>query len=350
MKERIIEKIDTDTYNRISNTLAAVSFCSFLAGQALSHSYVDASFLSYALSVFGYYEVLSLYSNNNKECTIDGKEVYELYREFIKRYSKLNKKLGLNNPIEIFTLFNHLYTNGYLSKDKKFKYDLDAKTYNVGALLGANVITGKSVCRHISGILSDIMVESDIDSINLSVYSSDYFVIYVPYYSNRQKEIFKWAKENVLDTNFWGKTAARINHREPKPILMELNDPKNIICKVSGNHAITYASKDGINYYLDPTSNTIFRMCPIDHKLYSSSEVLSIKSAGAKLIVSDKTSYKGLLYRAKEYTDSISLIKEKHLINKTKQTIENNQDMFEEFYNDNKELYGEIKCKLLRLK
>ena len=63
MKERIIEKIDTDTYNRISNTLAAVSFCSFLAGQALSHSYVDASFLSYALSVFGYYEVLSLYSN-----------------------------------------------------------------------------------------------------------------------------------------------------------------------------------------------------------------------------------------------------------------------------------------------
>ena len=349
MKERIIEKIDTDTYNRISNTLAAVSFCSFLAGQALSHSYVDASFLSYALSIFGYYEVLSLYSNNNKECTIDGKKVYELYREFIKRYSKLNKKLGLNNPIEIFTLFNHLYANGYLSKDKKFKYDLDAKTYNVGALLGANVITGKGVCRHISGMLSDIMVESDIDSINLSVYLNDYYVLYVPYCTSKQEELFKWAKENVLDTNFWGRTSSVIGQREPKPILMEDRD-LNVIGRISGNHAITYASKDGINYYLDPTSGSIFRMNPTNHKLYSSSEVLSMKSAGAKLIVSDKYSYKGLLDKARKYTGSMSLEEEKQLVDRTKHTIETNLSMFEEFYDNNKELYEEIKYKLLRLK
>lgn len=349
MNERIIKRIDTSTYNKIGNTIAAVSCCSFLAGQALSQTYVDASVLSYALSLFGYYEVLALYANNNKECTIDGKEVFELYREFIKRYSELNKKNNLNNPIEIFTLFNYLYRNGYLSKDKKFNYNLDAKTYNVGALMGANVITGEGVCRHISGMLSDIMVESGIDSVNLPVYSNDYYVLYVPNRSSKQEELFKWAKENVLDTNFWGRTTKSISQKVPVPVLKE-NTSSDFIYRIGGNHTITYASKDGINYYLDPTSETIFRMNPTNHKLYSSSEVLRIKSAGAKLIVSDKSRYKDLINRAKEYTGSISLEEEKQLVDRTHQLIEDNQSMFEEFYEDNKELYNEIKCKLLRLK
>ena len=349
MNERIVEKIDTNTYNKISNTFATISICSVLAGQALSHAYIDGANLSYLMSVLGCYEVLSLYINNNKEKTIDGKEVYELYREFIKNYSLLNKKLELKNPIEIFTVFNYLYNKGYLSKDKKFKYNLDAKTYNVAALMGANVITGEGVCRHISGMLSDIMNESDIDSINLSVYLKDYFVTYQSssLTTNRQRELFEWVKANALEKNYFG--AGSISLRNPKPILLEVSD-SNIICNISGNHAITYANKDGMNYYLDPTSGTIFRMCPINKKLYSAKEVLRIKSAGGKLLASNKTKYKELFDRAKEYTDSISLIKEKRIIDRTTHTIKTNIDMFEDFYDDNKELYDEISHKLLRLK
>lgn len=351
MNEKIISKIDTDTYNKIGNTFAAVSFGSFLLGQALSHSYVDASLISYALSAFGYYEVISLYTNNNKEKTIDGKEVLKLYREFIRRYGKLNRELELDNPIEIFTLFNYLYNNGYLSKDKKFKYNLDAKTYNVGALLGANVIAGEGVCRHISGMLSDIMNENNIDSINLSVYLNNYFISYEPSYlvSNRQKELFDWAKANVLDKNFYGRTSGIIGQSIPQPVLIEKVD-YNLLGKISGNHAITYVRDNDINYYLDPTSGNILRMNPIDNKLYSSSEVLKIKSPGAKLIVSDKTRYKELFDKSKEYTGGISLEEESELIKKAHLTIEDNQDIFEDFYNNNKELYSEITYKLLRLK
>ena len=353
MNEKITRKIDTDTYNKIGNTMAVFSSCSFIAGQALSHSYMSASMASYALSVFGYYEALSLYANNNKEYTTDGIEVLKLYRQFIKKYNKLNKELNFKTPIEIFTLFNYLYNNGYLSKNKRFKYNIEAKTSNIGALMGSNVIAGEGVCRHISGLLSDIMNGNGMDSINLSVYLNDYFVYFDIYnlVRNRKKELFDWAMENVLDRKSYNKTMDIIKESSKviNPTIIEDFDT-NIIGRISGNHAITYVDYNDMNYYLDPTSGTIFRMCPVDKKLYSEKEVLKIKGTGAKLIVSDKSKYKELFNKAKMYTDSISLEEEKRIVNRTSSLIEKNRDMFEDFYSDNRGLYDEISYKTLKLK
>ena len=53
MNEKIVKKIDTDTYNKITNTVAIVSTCSFFAGELLQYSYVDASIISYIIYLLG---------------------------------------------------------------------------------------------------------------------------------------------------------------------------------------------------------------------------------------------------------------------------------------------------------
>ena len=46
----------------------------------------------------------------------------KLYQEFLSEYVKLNKKLELQHPLELYILYNKMLQSGYLSKDKTFHF------------------------------------------------------------------------------------------------------------------------------------------------------------------------------------------------------------------------------------
>ena len=112
---------------------------------------------------------------NGEVHTKDVSQIRELYSYFINNYNKLNKIFDLNNPVEIYAMFNYLLYKGYLSKNKEFQF-YDKETRNLKGLRGVDVITGKAVCRNISSMLTDILNEYGIQSNLLGVYSKQYIV------------------------------------------------------------------------------------------------------------------------------------------------------------------------------
>ena len=84
---------------------------------------------------------------------------------------KLNDIFHLNDPVEISTMFEFLLFNGYLSKDKEFQALARKNNDNfLFSVRGAEVFTGKGVCRHIASMFTDILNEYGIESSTLFVY------------------------------------------------------------------------------------------------------------------------------------------------------------------------------------
>ena len=197
---------------------------------------------------------------------------------------------------------NTLY-NGYLSKNKSFK--LIDKDYNeFYSLFAVNIFNGSGVCRHISSMLCDIFNKLDIESYNISCY---------------------------LDTNS--------------------DKLSNILLKIIGNHLITYANYNNIDYYLDATrSETYKRKDKYDltglTDLKITSKILNIDNAFFKFSNNDKI-YNPKLFECNNTLDDN--IKEEIFKNIDK-LFKENKDIFEKFYNENKEIYETISNKVLSIK
>lgn len=110
------------------------------------------------------------YSLTYKECAT----INDYYKDCIKQYNKncipvetiyqfildnlviLIKKIKQDpTPIEIMYIFSYLYYNGYLSLNCNFKFV--EPDYELFFKKGFSVFTGKSVCRHVGILLSDIL-------------------------------------------------------------------------------------------------------------------------------------------------------------------------------------------------
>ena len=353
MHPKLVEKIDTDTYNKIAATLPMFSYATFLLGEFLINKNVDAACFNWALSLIGFYNSFSLILNNNKELTMDASEVVPLYKEFIHNYNKLNRTFNLNDPYEIYALYYYLYRRGYLSINKDFRYDVDAVSNNIAPLMGCNVLSGSGVCRHISGLLSDIMNDYGMDSVNMSVYSSKYYVVFDTscLFGKDKEELREWLDESIINKDVFFKALAEIDYLEKKARPIILTEPNmNLSTRLGGNHAITYVNYKDRNYYLDPTNKTSYRMSPKDHCLYNDTDRLKIRPFGARLIASDKKKYKELYKKANEWTPSIGVSKEDDIMFRVYDIFRKNMDIINNFYFDNRELKEEIAYKSLKLK
>lgn len=92
------------------------------------------------------------------------KHVNDNYEGLVHRAAKLIIELAgdkQHNAV-YFGLFVYLYRNGYFSKDNQFQFDKSENELDF--LLGASVVQGKGVCRHIATLQKDIM--NEISSIN----------------------------------------------------------------------------------------------------------------------------------------------------------------------------------------
>lgn len=118
-----------------------------------------------------------------------------------------------------------------------------------------------------------------------------------------------------------------------------------------GNHVICYSRYNGEDYYLDPTQTKIFRLNPNSNTLFDIEEDSGMK---IKQIVSifcnNAKDYAKMRKMLANPNPSISLEEEQELVLETKKLCEQNMDVFEQFYNDNSEIYAEITNRLVKIK
>lgn len=349
--QKVCGSIDYNTYANIQNALGATTISLAVANGVLH--YPALTDFNYAL--IGIY--LALYASRGIKNTGDVMQIRELYQEFINNYNKLNMTFGLNNPIQIHTMFSYLLYEGYLSKDKKF--DFSAKqARDIEDLYGANVIIGNAVCRHISSMLTDILNNYGIESSMLGVYSKEYKidinVLKQPKYT--KDELINWVRTHITDEQSYEVVMAFIdelvvNQNKHIEISSELAHSKNPLKRIVGNHLITYAFKDGNSSFLDPTQGRIYRMSDSNNgMLYDDiSDNISIKTISS-MVFNGLGNYLRMRERLLSIYPSVSLEEEQQIIAETKKICTDNTDIFEQFYEDNKELYNEISSGLLKIR
>lgn len=345
------------TYNNIKNGLLISGLVFGVSNIGLTFCGVTDSYIGYVSSLL-YSSYACLQFSKGERYTRDVNELRNLYNEFIRNYNKMNRDFSNNNPISIYTMFDYLLDKGYLSLGKQFKFD-DTDCFDLDTLLGTDVIYGNGVCRHISSMLTDVLNDYGISSINA--------ICYIPKYAYELIMVDKndYSMENNI--NFMKKFGFPLEDREDlieSFLSLEKRDiylgfklvssnPEDKIMRKKGNHLITYSLYDGKSYYLEPTNFNVYRVKDIEKGIIHDQQgrCLFIKKEQFYRMndLSDKE-IMGYIDRMNKYRDSISLLEEEEMIASTRNMCEGNMDIFEKFYNDNNELYGEIVNQLRKIK
>lgn len=353
---QVCNKINYGTYQKIQNSFASIGFGTTVISTIFTEQYPMFNIsldIVYSASSVAYFGMLL---SNAKLYTKDMSEIRTLYQQFIQSYNKMNKNFELNNPIQIYTMFNYLLYEGYLSKGKEFQFSGE-ETRDIIAICGTNIFMGKGVCRHISSMFKDILNDYGIEAYNLGCYSRTYEVNINT--TEQQKysydELREWVKKHVIDERTNCFLNARIEEMEKQKKYAEFSykqvEEKNPIKKMVGNHVICYSRYNGEDYYLDPTQTKIFRLNPNSNTLFDIEEDSGMK---IKQIVSifcnNAKDYAKMRKMLANPNPSISLEEEQELVLETKKLCEQNMDVFEQFYNDNSEIYAEITNRLVKIK
>lgn len=349
--------IDYNTYNKIQNILGVSSIGLNLINDLILSQYPILNSSVDALVYLSIASYLGLVWSHGKDYTRDIKQIRSLYQEFITNYNKLNKIFDLNDPIQIHTMFNYLLYKGYLSADKNFEFS-KKEARDINGLYGASVITGKAVCRHISAMFTDILNNYGIESSQLGVYSMDYSVniniLAQPKYT--KEELVNWVQTHITDEKTYSKVMKFVEELVDKKgqsieLSTEMIEDKNILKRKIGNHSITFSVKDGKSYYLDPTQKRIYRVRENDKNVLYDDECNKVP---IKLLLSiflnDSRDYLRMREGLSQQYPSVTREEENQMIEQTIMKFKGNMDIFEQFYNENSELYTDISSKVLKIK
>lgn len=223
-------------------------------------------------------------------------EIKLLYKLFLIQYIKLEHDCGMTHSVSCSEMFYYLLSHGYLSYNKVYQrknyYDISFD------LIGAQVITGTLVCRHASSMLCDIFLTKSIPSHILGVYM-------------KEESVSLWDK-------------------------------------IFGNHALALIERERI---FDPFNHDIYY--PLNKKkLFSlKSRVVEIKRLSTAFI---NFYYSNVDFD--EISNKVCLCKnylfmqDQILMKSARKNCEDKKELFEKFYEYNKELYSEINDKFTLLK
>lgn len=361
MENNIFKKacgsINYNTYQILQNSLSFSAISLSVVNELISqypmiNNSIDALSVALWIAHFG------MFFSNGKEYTKDVNEIRKLYKEFLKNYNKLNKIFNLENPIEISSMFNYLLYKGYLSVNKEFEFSDNKKERAFNSLRGVNVISGQGVCRHISAMLTDILNEDGIESSQLGVYCRLYSInieiLEQPKYT--KEELVNWVRTHIPDDETYKALMTLIDELVDKrnqniEIVPEMIEDKNILKRKVGNHAISFAFKDGFGYFLDPTIGAFYRMSESDKDvLYSDDgDEFPIRLTSSIVLDGSKDYLKVKKILAGSFS-TVSKEEEQVMVKETLDKCKNNEDVFEQFYTENSELYDDISNKQLCLK
>lgn len=351
--KQLCGKINYNTYCNIENLLLYSGL-----GLALTDDLILSQYpmLSSPINTLLYTTLianLAMTLSHGEIYTRDVTQIRDLYGEFIKNYNKLNKIFNLNDPIEIYTMFNYLLYKGYLSKNKEFEFS-DKLARDILGLFGVNIITGHGVCRHISGALTDVLNDYGIESYQLGGYSTDYSInieiLKEPKYT--KEELVNWVRGHIIDEKTHESLIMLIEklvdeYKQNIEISSEPEDIKNPLIRMIGNHAITYACNDEKNYFLDPTQKRVYRLSKTN-VLYDAEGELPIRLTSS--IVLNRKKYIKMRKKLSQHYLDVSKEEEREIYYQTLDICNRNMDIFDQFYNENSELYDDITDKVLKIR
>ena len=318
------------------------------------HNYIE--FLAPILGMKFGYSIHQLYENHEDKIQQERKkELLKYYKEFLLNYKQLNQELELKNPLEIFTLYEYLLNNGYLSKNMFFQYS-EKKLKDIDTLLALDVINGNGVCRHISSLLADILLEEGIraEPILITI-NNDLNIEYEETDERNTKEILNWLKERFINEEKINEIYQYIleNIPEDKGAILSFENGRRRSLKdlFFGNHEITYSLYDNKRYLLDPTNYQLFHFDENNKKVVENHEIkFPICYKETKMLMRVQRNYPNLLPTFKDHLDSLSYEEEREIIQKTKKKYNKNLDLLERFYLDNMDIYNEISTELKKTK
>lgn len=330
----IFEKIPYNVYTKafkVNRIITLSSLALLTANYFTVNDPMIASALSTTVDISG---ILLIYNSlvDNESKTKEIVYIKKLYDEFIKEYNKLNKIFDFRDPNEVFAMFSYLLHKGFLSKDEIFIHD-DSNTFDgIYTLLGVNIMTGNAVCRHNASLLSDIYTDLGQKSLKVPIFSSNELNIFYDQFK-RDTDIQALEKFTMSLEN--GKTIYDTMRELIYDKSYLLEELENI---GYSNHLITQVTYNDKAYFFDPTN-----------------EIIS-KRFGDCLIGNDGSIYVMNRNRLKRYNPrniknevipnfilpNTPFEDDIELITKTKKICENNQDIFQKFYNEHHELYEEV--------
>ena len=285
---------DSTTINRkmhfeiYRNTaLSIVCFQSFILTR-------DPIFLFLGSGLLG--ENILLNSSHLEKYSLDYIKLRKSYSYIIEEYNKkINTVFGFKHPVNISETFVFAYRNGYLSKRHKFRYSSDVNELfeNIDCF-GATVFTGNGCCRHMAPLLNDVFKDLGFDSTNLLIGLNTKIT------NSDNKEVWKYDRNNV-----------RTNHA--------------IVGVLYGDEA----------YYIDPTNEIFYDIDNITGRLIDLNKTCEGTIDSGEC---DETLIKNKLISHKVACfDTI-----KSISNETIKTCKNNEDIFEQFYRENCDVYKDI--------
>lgn len=288
--------------------------------------------------------ILAYLENINKKDEIKNKkEINNLllnYKEFISKYAYMIKELKLTNPIDIYLLNNYLLYNGYLSYNKTFERTINSNYIDRSKTLGAEIINGKAICRHLSSFLKDLYKELGYISYILTVYAEARITKLVETKQTNDDTLEKEIDKKVLDIRYKKYLLENLKERKYSKVETKIvKDEEELkIAKILGNHVITVVNYQNTPYFLDPTNKYILNLSKpflltskFDDRFYP-------KLALSYILNDTKNPFKitNLINKTSIVTDEEERTKEMEKL------ISSNKKLFEEFYLNNLELYQNI--------
>lgn len=249
------------------------------------------------------------------------------YKQFLKRYKVLNDELSFKEPISIYALFVYMYKNGFLSKDKSIEFKVFYKKYlDMINLYGANIFSGKGVCRHIGSMLTDILRESDIESYNYSNLCSVpvLYALVQKYY----KDVYSYQGKLDYVMNHYLVRFLKVNY-------------------IYAPHLISYASYDGKNYFLDPTQKRILDSFDLGITDDKGVMLPIFKGNGRYDLLEDRKRMCDLINKNNNILPNEEV---QDILNESELKILTHKDMYEDFYNENKAFYEDMSLRLTKHK
>lgn len=295
---------------------------------------------------------ISIISILFKGKTKEIKELNLLYQEFLKNYHHLNEHFELKDPILLQTMFVYLLRHGYLSKDKNFQCTGE-KFYDLPHISGVEIFLGDAVCRHIATMFRDILRIEGWKSDTFSCYQRTKEVWYEPLteFKHTEEELQSWISKELLNVEtqkkFYQILKQSIEANIPIEFYSRWIDDK-FFGKRYGNHLICFSQTENHSYFLDPSQNRYYQYREEKNKkiLYDDYD--------DRILLKKKQSYGDYFINEEFYHDNtksfVTFEEAREKKNDMNQICEKEQEYFQKFYLENKEIYKEIADKMLKLK
>ena len=340
LKDKVYRNISYNTNEIISkaNNIAIISCC---LGTSLLPNISDSLLASLLLLGVNIINVsYSIFSRNSEIHTKEVQKIKVLYQEFLSEYVKLNRIFEFQNPIEIYTFYNKMLYDGYLSKNKEFHFG-KTTVRDIRGIYSSNIMNGEAVCRHIATMLKEIYNAYRIEGNTLGVYQSDYDVI--PDNMEKMLSLLEEIHSEHQRTNIPFLDLVYQYEEELNKYYEYTIPKKDKKLTIIGNHKITTAVYQGDTYYLDPTQSRIYKPSSIKENI-----LIDTSAAGDIHILPKQKKNKKVLATL---TDSVTAPSEdKEYIDITTRIYESNKDIIEAYYQSQKELYSDISEELAKIK